>query len=123
VTFNLQNTGAVTGTEILQVYLHYPTNSGEPPAILHGFTDVELQPGETQTVTTYLSRYDLSIWDIAGQSYVHAPWGRTPKYFTTSLYKTTVKEQLFGRHTRSLELSRCEWWRVTFRLRSGHLMH
>jgi hypothetical protein len=72
VTFNVQNTGAVSGTEIPQIYLHYPVNSGEPPAVLRGFTDVELQPGETQTVTTYLSRYDLSIWDTVGQSYVRA---------------------------------------------------
>jgi hypothetical protein len=36
VTFNLQNTGAVAGTEIPQVYLHYPGNSGEPLAILRG---------------------------------------------------------------------------------------
>jgi len=72
VTFQVQNTGAVAGTEIPQIYLHYPANSGEPPAVLRGFTDVELQPGETQSVTLTLTRYDLSIWDTAGQSYVRA---------------------------------------------------
>lgn len=72
MTFQVQNTGAVAGTEIPQVYLHFPVNSGEPPSVLRGFTDVELQPGESQSVTLSLTRYDLSIWDVVGQSWVRA---------------------------------------------------
>lgn len=52
------------------MYLHFPESSGEPPSLLRGFTDVYLYPGETQTVTLTMSRYDLSIWDIAAQNWV-----------------------------------------------------
>ncbi|KAH9055804.1 beta-glucosidase [Lactarius deliciosus] len=72
VTFNVKNTGGVAGTEIPQVYVQFPANSGEPPSVLRGFTDVALQPGQTQTVTISLSRYDLSIWDVPSQSWMRA---------------------------------------------------
>ena len=68
----LENTGAIAGTEIPQVYLHFPMNSGEPPSVLRGFSDIELQPGEGQNVTITLSYYDLSIWDIVNQSWMRA---------------------------------------------------
>jgi len=69
VTFKVENTGAVAGTEIGQAYLHFPEYAGEPPSVLRGFRDVYLQPGEVQRVTITLSRYDLSIWDVASQSW------------------------------------------------------
>ncbi|KAH9016754.1 beta-glucosidase, partial [Lactarius hengduanensis] len=72
VTFNVKNTGGVAGTEIPQVYVQFPADSGEPPSVLRGFTDVALQPGQTQTLTISLSRYDLSIWDAPSQSWMRA---------------------------------------------------
>ncbi|KAH9178040.1 glycoside hydrolase family 3 protein [Lactarius sanguifluus] len=70
VSFTVKNTGAVAGTEIPQVYLHFPPRAGEPPSVLRGFTDVDLQPGQAQSVMITLSRYDLSIWDVVGQSWI-----------------------------------------------------
>ena len=70
VSFMVENTGAVAGTEIPQVYLHFPAHAGEPPSVLRGFTDVYLQPGEAQSITITLSRYDLSIWGVVGQSWI-----------------------------------------------------
>lgn len=55
------------------MYLHFPDGAGEPPSVLRGFTDVELQPGESKTVNVTLSRYDLSIWDVSSQTWVRAP--------------------------------------------------
>ncbi|KAH9025135.1 fibronectin type III-like domain-containing protein [Lactarius hengduanensis] len=52
------------------VYLHFPARAGEPPSVLRGFTDVDLQPGQAQSVTITLSRYDLSIWDVVSQSWI-----------------------------------------------------
>lgn len=72
VTFTVQNTGAVAGTEIPQIYLHFPVNAGEPPSVLRGFTDIELQPGKGLTVTICLSRYDLSYWDVVHQAWLRA---------------------------------------------------
>ncbi|PVG04672.1 putative beta-glucosidase [Serendipita vermifera] len=63
VTFLLCNKGKVDGTEIPQLYLHYPDNSGEPPQVLRGFESVFLKKGETKVVKFDLTRYDLSIWD------------------------------------------------------------
>ena len=58
--------------QISQVYLHFPVGAGEPPSVLRGFTDVELQPGESQRVNVTLSRYDLSVWDVPSQSWMRA---------------------------------------------------
>ncbi|KAH7924410.1 family 3 glycoside hydrolase [Leucogyrophana mollusca] len=69
VTFNVQNTGAVYGGEIPQLYLHHPASAMEPPSILKGFTNIELSPGETQRASITLSRYDLSIWDVVRQGW------------------------------------------------------
>ncbi|KAH9010572.1 beta-glucosidase [Lactarius pseudohatsudake] len=72
VSFTVKNTGAVAGTEIPQVYLHFPARAGEPPSVLRGFTDVDLQPGQAQSITITLSRYDLSIWDVVSQSWIRS---------------------------------------------------
>ncbi|PFH46305.1 glycoside hydrolase family 3 protein [Amanita thiersii Skay4041] len=69
VTFNVKNTGSVAGTEIPQVYINMPASSGEPPSLLRGFSDVDLNPGQSKTVTITLSRYDLSIWDSGAQGW------------------------------------------------------
>ena len=87
-TFSVQNTGNVFGGEVRihtsslyitsdlrdsfkipQLYLNFPASSGEPPSVLREFQNVELQPGEKQTVTMTLSRYDLSIWDVEKQGW------------------------------------------------------
>ena len=70
VSFKVKNTGAVMGVEIPQVYLHFPVGAGEPPSVLRGFTDVDLQAGEVHSVSITLSRYDLSIWDVVNQSWI-----------------------------------------------------
>lgn len=72
VTFNVKNTGRLQGTEIPQLYVQFPWNSGEPPNVLRGFTDVTLQPGQMQSLTISLSRYDLSVWDVPSQSWLRA---------------------------------------------------
>ncbi|KAG6830364.1 hypothetical protein H0H87_008310 [Tephrocybe sp. NHM501043] len=69
VTFDIKNTGSRSGIEIPQLYLNMPISAGEPPSILKGFTDIEVAPGKTETVTINLSRYDLSIWDTVAQGW------------------------------------------------------
>ncbi|KAB5593843.1 Glycoside hydrolase family 3 protein [Ceratobasidium theobromae] len=58
VTFTLQNTGTVAGTEIPQLYISPPSSSGEPPNALKGFSSVSLQPGASTQVSMTLSRLD-----------------------------------------------------------------
>ena len=45
---------------------------GEPPSVLRGFADVELQPGESKAVGVTISQYDLSVWDVPNQSWMCA---------------------------------------------------
>jgi beta-glucosidase len=93
VSFTVQNTGYVPGTEVRelfparvfvaqdklikqkqipQLYLHFPEAAGEPPSVLRGFADVDLRPGESKVVSITLSRYDLSMWDVTSQSWMRA---------------------------------------------------
>ncbi|KIJ61678.1 glycoside hydrolase family 3 protein, partial [Hydnomerulius pinastri MD-312] len=69
VTFNVKNTGSRYGGEIPQLYLHHDASAMEPPSILKGFTNIELEPGQTGQASITLSRYDLSIWDVVRQGW------------------------------------------------------
>ncbi|KAF8602046.1 beta-glucosidase [Ceratobasidium sp. AG-I] len=69
VTFDVKNTGKVAGNEVPQLYIQAPASANSPPNQLRGFDRIALKPGQTQTVTLTLSRYDLSIWDVARQGW------------------------------------------------------
>ncbi|MFZ6026998.1 MAG: glycoside hydrolase family 3 C-terminal domain-containing protein [Chloroflexota bacterium] len=52
VSVDVSNTGSLTGKEIVQVYVHdREAGLARPPKELKGFAKVELQPGETKTVS------------------------------------------------------------------------
>jgi beta-glucosidase len=52
VSVDVTNTGKLTGKEVVQVYVHdHKARLVRPPKELKGFAKVELQPGETKTVT------------------------------------------------------------------------
>jgi beta-glucosidase len=52
VAVDVTNTGRVAGKEIVQVYVHdQKSGLARPPKELKGFAKVELQPGETRTVS------------------------------------------------------------------------
>jgi len=76
VTFNLKNTGTVTGAEVAQVYLAVPA-TGEPPKRLVGWQKVALTPGQQQSVTVEVDENDsshpLSYWDTNSDSWQVAP--------------------------------------------------
>jgi beta-glucosidase len=55
VSADVTNTGKVAGKEVVQVYVHdHKSRLVRPPKELKGFVKVELQPGETKTVTVAL---------------------------------------------------------------------
>jgi beta-glucosidase len=55
VSVKVTNTGAVAGKEVVQVYVHDRKASlVRPHKELKGFAKIELQPGETKTVSIYL---------------------------------------------------------------------
>ncbi|CAE6427717.1 unnamed protein product [Rhizoctonia solani] len=69
VSFDIKNTGQVAGYEVPQLYIQAPTSANSPPNQLRGFTRVALKAGQTKRVTLALSRYDLSVWDVARQGW------------------------------------------------------
>lgn len=59
VSFTIQNTGSVDGTEIPQLYLEFPLGTGEPKRILRGFEEVKLAAGASLTISLGLTVRDI----------------------------------------------------------------
>ncbi|TDL23295.1 glycoside hydrolase family 3 protein [Rickenella mellea] len=91
VTFKVANSGSVSGGEIPQLYVNHPPSAGEPPSLLKDFDDVDLAPGRSKTVTFMLSRHDLSIWDVASQS-----WMRPQGTIKITIGASSRDSRLFG---------------------------
>jgi beta-glucosidase len=70
VSARVTNTGAVTGSDVAQLYLGDPAVAGEPPRQLKGFRKVTLRPGQSATVRFILNGHDLSYWDDAANGWV-----------------------------------------------------
>lgn len=63
VSVDVTNTGAMVGKEIVQVYVHDRQSSlVRPLKELKGFAKVELQPGETKTVSIALDFRAFAFW-------------------------------------------------------------
>jgi len=62
------NTGAVSGKEVVQIYVKAPTGKlGNPARKLIGFTKTgELAPGTTETVTITVPKYLMASYDDGG---------------------------------------------------------
>ena len=55
ITVDVTNTGKVAGKEIVQVYVHDQSSKlARPETELKSFAKVELQPGETKSISIYL---------------------------------------------------------------------
>ena len=70
VGFDVTNTGSRAGAEVAQVYVGQPASAGEPPKNLRGFQRVQLNPGQTQHVTTALNARSFQTW-------VNGAWANT----------------------------------------------
>ncbi|MHB8389878.1 MAG: beta-glucosidase BglX [Acidobacteriaceae bacterium] len=67
----VRNSGAVAGTEIVQMYIRIRGASVEEPVrVLEGFQRVDLQPGESKKVTFPLGFSDLSFINTKSQRVV-----------------------------------------------------
>ncbi|KAI0669358.1 beta-glucosidase [Trametes maxima] len=65
-SLKVTNTGSVTGTEVVQLYVSYPTTSEltHPPLALKAFAKVSnLAPGKSETVKLALDKYAVSYWE------------------------------------------------------------
>ncbi|KZT03376.1 glycoside hydrolase family 3 protein [Laetiporus sulphureus 93-53] len=65
-TLTLTNTGPVTGSEVVQLYVSMPTTSEltHPPLALKAFVKVkDVKPGESREVVLKLDKYAVSYWE------------------------------------------------------------
>lgn len=63
----VKNTGKVTGTEIVQVYMRRPADTAGPNKTLRGYARVELAPGESRDVEIDFPRNLFENWDEVSQ--------------------------------------------------------
>ena len=73
VSFDVKNTGSVAGKETTQLYVAQPEAPAElkrPIRRLEGFQKIELQPGETKTVSMEVKIEDLAFFDEAADCFV-----------------------------------------------------
>lgn len=87
ITIKIKNSGAVPGTEIVQLYMSYPDTWGEPLRQLKGIITVTLQPNESSDVKFNLSSQDLSVWDKDSHQ-----WALPCSYKEVHKYDTYVRE-------------------------------
>ena len=73
IGFDLTNTGTLTGAEVPQLYLGFPTAAGEPPELLKAFQKISLSPGQTQHVTFNLDWEDLANWNPVARGWIVTP--------------------------------------------------
>jgi beta-glucosidase len=68
VSAQIQNTGSVAGTDVVQLYLHESdTSILQPVRKLEGFQRVTLGPGQSEPVTFTLDRSNLGFYNEQGQ--------------------------------------------------------
>ncbi|KAJ6260885.1 Beta-glucosidase [Drechslerella dactyloides] len=93
VSFEVENTGDVTGKEVVQLYIGFPTQeprmkTGDaddaklgdfvdfPVRQLRGFEKVELKKGEKATVKLTVKRRDVSYWCVVRQNWIMPTTGQ-----------------------------------------------
>ena len=93
VSFNLQNTGARSGSEVAQVYLGLPAGTGESKRLV-GWQKVPLPAGQQQSVTINVvaadSSHPLSYWDVNVHAWLAAPGTYTVYLGNSSRNLTSV---------------------------------
>ena len=72
VSATVTNTGDRAGATVVQLYLGFPEDAGEPPQQLKGFSKQPLKPGQSADVTFKLSERDRSIWDVGTHAWAEA---------------------------------------------------
>ena len=64
-----KNTGARTGSDVVQVYVEEPSDAQEPPSQLKGFEKVSLLPGESREITIRIPVEELAAWSESEQAW------------------------------------------------------
>jgi beta-glucosidase len=65
LTFKVSNVGTRAATEVPQVYLGFPSGTGEPPRRLVGWSDVVLRPHHSKRISIAITGGSFALWDTA----------------------------------------------------------
>jgi len=80
VTATVTNTGSREGADVAQMYVTDPAASGEPPRQLEGFARVDLQAGQSKTVSFPLTQANLQYWNASANA-----WATSTGSYTISV--------------------------------------
>ncbi|KAB5590285.1 Beta-glucosidase [Ceratobasidium theobromae] len=70
ITASVRNTGSVSGCEVAQLYLSYPSSQTKQPVrSLRGFDKLCLSKGQSKTATFKLRKKDHAVWDVVRQTW------------------------------------------------------
>lgn len=75
ISFKVRNVGHRSGHEVPQLYLSFPSSSGEPPRVLRNFDRIWVPKEADRTVSFTLSHYDISVWNGTHQQWLQ-PHGK-----------------------------------------------
>lgn len=89
VTARVTNSGAVSGSDVVQLYVSDPASAGEPPRQLEGFQRVTLAPGQSKTVTFRVTGHELSYFATSANGWT-LPRGRFSVYVGDSSALTSL---------------------------------
>ncbi|KAH8692819.1 putative beta-glucosidase [Talaromyces proteolyticus] len=92
VSVDITNTGSVAGDEVPQVYVSLG-GPNDAPKVLRAFDRLTIQPGQSKTWTTTLTRRDVSNWDTVRQNWVVTNYTKTV-YVGNSSRKLPLKATL-----------------------------
>ena len=74
VQLTLKNSGSIAGQEVVQLYMADPASSlPRPPKELKAFAKVELQPGESKTISFSLNQRAFSFFDPQKMEWIVEP--------------------------------------------------
>ncbi|MFC4102557.1 beta-glucosidase [Paenibacillus xanthanilyticus] len=70
VSFDVNNDGERDGKAVPQLYVAFPSETGEPPAQLKNYAKVSVASGQTVTVDLILNARAFSVWDTSTDQWV-----------------------------------------------------
>lgn len=73
VHVTVTNRGKRAGSEVAQIYVGYPKETGEPPLQLRAFSKVQLKPGASARLEFTLTSRAFSYWSVADHDWKIAP--------------------------------------------------
>jgi len=83
-TVRIRNTGARAGAQVVQLYVGFPSTTGEPPRQLKAFDKIFLRPGQSGTVSLDLNSSSFTTFDEANDSWVTTAGAYTVSVGTSS---------------------------------------